>query len=108
MGFRNASMESLLKKQDALLDMLAVSLPELKTKFGLHGGTSSGTWEFVKYSSPAIAKNIESCEVYYGIKIDFDNLGSWLTQIREEAGRHKGYIQLIAEYDVDWGCFKYP
>ncbi|THC87370.1 hypothetical protein EYZ11_013182 [Aspergillus tanneri] len=97
-------MESLLKEQDALLEEVAVVLPKLKTILDLRGTTSSSTWESVKLLMPDTWKVVRFFESHYSTTLDFNNVESWLEQIKEKISKYKENLEDLSEHGVNFNA----
>ncbi|KAJ5335660.1 uncharacterized protein N7506_005596 [Penicillium brevicompactum] len=97
-------MESLLKEQDALLEEVESVLPNLKTILGLRGCTSSNTWKSVELLMPKTWKLVRFFESHYKTALDFNNVESWLENIKEKISKHKEHLKDLSEHGVNFNA----
>ncbi|KAJ5882692.1 uncharacterized protein N7473_011126 [Penicillium subrubescens] len=90
------------EKQEELCDQLVTILPVLKEQLCLHGATSSASCKGLSLNFPKIMKTVRSFEDIYG-RLDFDNLDSWLEQIKQTIRHHKETLQQNMQLMTDLG-----
>lgn len=95
-------LSSIVKKREAMLDELIAVLPQLKTEFGLHGSTSGDEWKAISLIYRDIAQMVESFENFAGC-LDFDDLDSWVKQVKAEVDEHRNITRQAAELGMDLG-----
>lgn len=89
-----------LEKVEAWLDEFGAHLTQLKTQHGLHCCTSSNEWKNLCLRLPDnVKKTIVFLETLGG-PLDFNELDSWLEQVKAEFDKRKS---MAAELGLDFG-----